>query len=82
MANFCTRADRVGTVIRALTLVGLAAAPALFMTASASAMAQEFVPMTTFNARRLRFRKPLHRRRKHGVECELGGGGASKSGIG
>jgi hypothetical protein len=50
MANFCTRADRIGSVILALTLVGLGAGSALFMTASASAMAQEFVPMTTFNA--------------------------------
>ena len=39
MANFCTRAGRIGSVILALTLVGLVAGSALFLTTSASAMA-------------------------------------------
>jgi hypothetical protein len=49
MANFCTRADRIGSLMLALTLVGLAIGSALLMTTSASATAQDFMPMTTFN---------------------------------
>ncbi len=49
MSNFCTRADRIGSMMLALTLVGLATGSALFMTTSASATAQDFMPMTTFN---------------------------------
>ena len=49
MANFCSRAGRIGSVILALTLVGLAAGSAFFMTTSASAMAQDFTPMTSFH---------------------------------
>src|ERR1700674_4763132 len=49
MTNFCTRADRIGSLMLALTLVGLATGSALFMTTSASATAQDFMPMTTFN---------------------------------
>ena len=48
MTNFCTRADRIGSVMLALTLVGLATGSALLMTTSAGA-AQDFMPMTTFN---------------------------------
>jgi hypothetical protein len=49
MANFCTRADRIGSLVRALTLVGLATGSTLFVTTSASAITQDFTPMTTFN---------------------------------
>jgi hypothetical protein len=49
MANFCTRADRNGSLMLALTMVGLATGSALFMTTSASAVAHDFMPMTTFN---------------------------------
>ena len=47
--NSCTRAIRIGSLMLALILVGLATGSALFMTTSASALAQEFLPMTTFN---------------------------------
>jgi hypothetical protein len=49
MANFCTRTDRIGSLMLALALVGLATAPLLLMTNSASATAEDFMPMTTFN---------------------------------
>ena len=49
MMNSCTRATRIGSLMLALTLVGLATGSALFMTTSASATAQDFMPMTTFN---------------------------------
>jgi hypothetical protein len=49
MANFCTRANRIGSLTLALTLVGLATGSALLVATSASATAQGFVPMTTFN---------------------------------
>jgi hypothetical protein len=44
-----TRAIRMCSLMVALPLVGLATGSALFMTNSASASAQEFTPMTTFN---------------------------------
>ena len=37
MMNFCTRADRIGSLMLALTLVGLATGSSLFMTTSAGA---------------------------------------------
>ncbi len=46
--NSSTQAIRIGSLMLALTLVGLATGSALF-TASASAVAQDFTPMTTFN---------------------------------
>jgi hypothetical protein len=49
MMNSCTRANRLGFLMLALTLVGLATGSVLFMTTSASAIAQEFMPMSTFN---------------------------------
>jgi hypothetical protein len=49
MAIFCARADRTGSFMVALTLVVLATGSAIFMTTSASAAAQDFMPMTTFN---------------------------------
>lgn len=48
MINLCTRAVRTGSLMLALTLVGLAIGSTLFMT-SASAIAQDFSPMVTFN---------------------------------
>ena len=48
MTSFCTRADRIGSIMLALALLGLAAGSALFMTTSAGA-AQDFMPMTEFN---------------------------------
>jgi hypothetical protein len=48
MTNWCTRVIRVGSLMLALTLVGLATGSTLFMT-SANAAAQDFTPMTTFN---------------------------------
>ncbi len=49
MANDVTRADRFASRRLALILVGLAAGAALSMTTSASALAQDVMPMTTFN---------------------------------
>jgi hypothetical protein len=49
MKNSCTRAVQNGSLRLALTLVGLATGSALFMTTSASAIAQEVMPMITFN---------------------------------
>ena len=49
MAIFSARANRTGTVVLVLTLVGLATGSAISMTTSASAATREFVPMTTFN---------------------------------
>ena len=46
--NACTRAVRIGSLMLALTLVGLATGATLFMT-SARAIAQDFTPLTTFN---------------------------------
>ncbi len=43
------RAIRIGSLMLALTLLGLATGSTLFMTTSASATAQEFMPMTIFN---------------------------------
>jgi hypothetical protein len=49
MANICTRVDRVGSLMLALGLFALATGSAFFMATSASATAQDFMPMTTFN---------------------------------
>ncbi len=49
MAIFSARANRTGTVVLVLTLVGLATGSAISLTTSASAATREFVPMTTFN---------------------------------
>jgi hypothetical protein len=49
MMNSCTRAIRTGSLMLALTLVGLATGSTLFTTTSASATAQDFMPMNTFN---------------------------------
>ena len=49
MTSFWIRTDRFGSIIFALTLVSLATGSALFMTASASATAQDSMPLTTFN---------------------------------
>jgi hypothetical protein len=49
MANFCSRADRIGSLMLALTLVGLATGSVLFTGTSASATAEDFMPMSTFN---------------------------------
>jgi hypothetical protein len=49
MGNFCTRADRIGSLMLVLTLVGLSTGSALVMSTSASAAAQDFMPMTTFD---------------------------------
>ena len=46
--NSCTRAIRIGSLMLALTVVGWATGSTLFMT-SASAIAQDVTPMTTFN---------------------------------
>jgi hypothetical protein len=48
MRSSGSRSNRIGCLILALTLVDLAAGSTLFMT-SASAVAQDFTPMTTFN---------------------------------
>jgi len=45
----CTRADRIGSLMLVLTLLGLAAGSSLFMTSSASATPQGFMPITVFN---------------------------------
>jgi len=49
MADFCTRANRIGSLMLVLTLVALAAGSSLFMTSSASATVQDFMPLTAFN---------------------------------
>ena len=51
MTNRCTRAVRIGSLMLALTLVDLATGSTLFMSSmsSASAIARDFAPMTTFN---------------------------------
>ena len=48
MNNVCTRAVRIGALLLAMTLVGAATALTL-STAPASAIAQDFSPMSTFN---------------------------------
>ncbi len=48
MMNSCTRAIPIGSLMLVLTVVGWATGSTLFMT-SASAIAQDFTPMTTFN---------------------------------
>jgi hypothetical protein len=49
MSNGRTRADRIGSLMMTLTFVGLATGSVLFLTTSASATAQDFVPMATFS---------------------------------
>jgi hypothetical protein len=49
MMNSWSRAIRVGPLLLALTLAGVATGSALLVTTSAGASAREFSPMTTFN---------------------------------
>jgi len=48
--NSCTRAFRMGSLLLVLALIALATSSALSATTSASVVAQEFKPMTTFNS--------------------------------
>ena len=49
MADLCARANRTDSLLLVLTLVALATGSFLCMASSASATAQDFVPLTTFN---------------------------------
>ena len=66
----------------ALTLVGLATGSALFMTTSARASAQDFVPMTTFNGVACASASQCIGVGNVASSVNVGRSGVSKSGVG